>query len=284
MLIAGVLVMPSARETARRVQCADNLRQFAAAVEDYGDNGPSGEDLPPPYVADANGKPMHSWRVLLLPYLGEKALYDAYDFDEPWDGPNNSKLAARMPEVFRCPSQHEAGQPDTETNYFAVVGPETMWPEDRRIRHGHVADGLVFTLMLIEVRGLGISWMEPRDVTFEEAMDLLTTKPRSGHTVAADGLLTTTYYETASRNIVLGDGTVIWLGQFSDAGDARALLTRIGRDHPPDFMNKEYVETKATTVVKWDKVVALGVLVVLALLPLAWLGRRPKRAETAQHS
>ena len=35
---------------------------------------------------------MHSWRVLLLPYLDRSDLYKAYDFTEPWDGPNNRKL------------------------------------------------------------------------------------------------------------------------------------------------------------------------------------------------
>ena len=48
--------------------------------------------FPPAYVADASGRPMHSWRVLILPYLDQQQLYDQYDFSEPWNGPNNQQL------------------------------------------------------------------------------------------------------------------------------------------------------------------------------------------------
>ena len=57
----------------------------------------------PAYVADENGKPMHSWRVLLLPMLEQQALYESYDFDEPWNGPNNSRLLAQTPPSYQCP-------------------------------------------------------------------------------------------------------------------------------------------------------------------------------------
>ena len=49
--------------------------------------------FPPAYIADKNGKPMHSWRVLILPYLDYDDLYKAYDFSEPWDGPKNKTAA-----------------------------------------------------------------------------------------------------------------------------------------------------------------------------------------------
>lgn len=47
---------------------------------------------------------MHSWRVLILPYIGEDALYNTYKFDEPWDGPNNIKLLNQIPRLYACPS------------------------------------------------------------------------------------------------------------------------------------------------------------------------------------
>src|SRR4051812_11083639 len=64
--------------------CDGQMRQIALAMRSYqADYG----CLPPAYIADAQGKPMHSWRVLLLPYLDQAGLYDAYNFGEPWDGP-----------------------------------------------------------------------------------------------------------------------------------------------------------------------------------------------------
>ena len=74
-----------------RAACGDNLKHIAMALHKYRQaNG----CFPPAYIADKNGKPMHSWRVLILPYLDQDALYKAYDFTEPWDGPTNKKLLA----------------------------------------------------------------------------------------------------------------------------------------------------------------------------------------------
>src|SRR5690606_28292508 len=64
-----------------RGQCQNNLRQVVLALHGYHvDHG----CFPPAYVADAAGRPMHSWRVLVLPYLEEQDLYAAYNFAEPW--------------------------------------------------------------------------------------------------------------------------------------------------------------------------------------------------------
>jgi Protein of unknown function (DUF1559) len=56
--------------------------------------------FPPAYVADRDGKPIHSWRVLILPFLEQQELYRAYNFDEPWNGPNNRKLASRVGKIY----------------------------------------------------------------------------------------------------------------------------------------------------------------------------------------
>ncbi len=82
--------------------------------------------FPPAYVVDRQGKPMHSWRVLILPFMEQKELYDAYDFAEPWDGPNNRKLASRIGSIY-LRSGLDSGQAQT-TSFVAVVGPQTAWP------------------------------------------------------------------------------------------------------------------------------------------------------------
>jgi hypothetical protein len=89
-----------AREQARRAQCTGHLCQISMALRIYNDTFGC---LPPAYVADASGRPMHSWRVLILPYLNEQQLYNDYNFNEPWDGPNNRKLIGMMPRGFACP-------------------------------------------------------------------------------------------------------------------------------------------------------------------------------------
>ena len=84
----------SAREAARRMQCLNNLKQIALALHNYHDVYGV---FPPAYIPDAQGKPKHSWRVLILPFLEEQGTYEKYDFDEPWDGPNNRALLTSMP-------------------------------------------------------------------------------------------------------------------------------------------------------------------------------------------
>ncbi len=76
-----------------------NIRDLSMALHYYHAQHGS---FPPAYIADENGNPMHSWRVLILPYIEERDLYDQYDFDEPWDGPNNSLLHDKVVDLFNC--------------------------------------------------------------------------------------------------------------------------------------------------------------------------------------
>ena len=92
---------------------------------------------------------------------------EQYDFSEPWDGPNNSKLAEKMPAIFRCPSDEEN---KNETNYVAVVGPETAWPGSSTTKSRDISDGTSNTIMIFEVADSGINWLEPRDLTLGQAM------------------------------------------------------------------------------------------------------------------
>ena len=82
-----------ARLAANRNMCANQLHQIALAIRSYVD---AHHALPPLYTTDADGKPLHSWRTLILPFLDQARLYNEYRFDEPWDGPNNRKLAGRL--------------------------------------------------------------------------------------------------------------------------------------------------------------------------------------------
>jgi prepilin-type processing-associated H-X9-DG protein len=163
--ILAALLLPavqSAREAARRAQCSNNLKQIGLAMLNY---EMARKTFPPAYTTDKNGKPLHSWRVLLLPYLEEEALYQQIRLDEPWNSPHNRTLASRMPQVYRCPS--DAPQPGI-TSYAMLVGPHAFsdGPHGRRI--SAIKDGLSNTIMIVEADGAGINWMEPRDLNVEE--------------------------------------------------------------------------------------------------------------------
>jgi hypothetical protein len=105
-LIALLLpAVQQAREAARRTQCKNNMKAIALAMHNYHDTYGS---FPPAYIPDENGKPMHSWRVLILPMLDQQFLYSQYDFDQPWDSPANRSVMDRMPAIYGCPSSPDA--------------------------------------------------------------------------------------------------------------------------------------------------------------------------------
>ena len=119
---------------------------------------------PPPFLADENGKPMHSWRVLLLPYLDRNDVYKQYRFDEPWDGPNNRLLADQMPAQYALHGCEKPG--NVTTNYLRVVGDSTASPMGRTLRDSDITDGTASTLFIVENVDSRIHWMEPRDLDF----------------------------------------------------------------------------------------------------------------------
>ena len=82
---------------------------------------------------------MHSWRVLILPFLEQGELYKLYNFAEPWNGPNNRKLASRIGHSY-LRSGLESDQVHT-TSFVAVVGPQTAWPGGKSIANKDLGDG-----------------------------------------------------------------------------------------------------------------------------------------------
>jgi hypothetical protein len=265
VLIPAVRSSPSSHTS----QCRNNMKQLALGLHMYWDQY---KVLPPPYVADASGKPMHSWRVLLLPFIDRPDLFARYNLSEPWNGPNNSKLAASMPDVFRCPSQ--AGGPADEAHYFAVVDPQTAWPPGGGCTMLGITDGTSRTMMLIEVPDKSVNWMEPCDLTFDEAVKELTSKARTRHADTNSGLFTS---RGSARNVAICDGSVRSFPQILDAEYATALLTAAGGetqfptlsdsldDDSPLFSKPQFL---------WGKVYALAAFALLSLAPVTRLRHR----------
>ena len=163
LVIGGLLGLGSravhqAREAARASQCLCNLCMIKLALLNYHEANGS---FPPAYVADADGKPMHSWRVLILPYLEHNPLFATYNMAEPWDGPNNRKLLDLRPNVYDCPSR---GAGRGLTSYVAIVGPGTAFPGSKTTKLGDIHDGPGRTILVAEVSNVDIAWTEPRDL------------------------------------------------------------------------------------------------------------------------
>jgi hypothetical protein len=136
-------------------RCKANLRAIGLALQayhtDYG-------CYPPAYTTDAAGRPMHSWRALILNHLGEHDLFKAYRFDEAWNGPHNSKLSLRTPEIYQCPAHSSPGR----SSYAVVVGTGTAFPGSTGVSNSQITDRKA--TLVVELEGGGIPWLEPRDL------------------------------------------------------------------------------------------------------------------------
>ena len=154
-------VIQTIRATRQQAQCADQMKELGIAMLNYYSEHDS---FPPAYLVDKDGKPMHSWRVLLLPWLGKKGLYNQYRFEEPWNSPHNMDIGKKLDgDYFRCPSDADASS--SETSYMMIVGPGTISDGTSVSRIGNgISDGVSNTILLVEVTNSGASWWEPRDL------------------------------------------------------------------------------------------------------------------------
>ncbi|MGD9720255.1 MAG: DUF1559 domain-containing protein [Pirellulales bacterium] len=239
ILCGGVmtaLLLPAvqaAREAARRATCTNQLRQIGMALATYNDKYQS---FPPAYVAGADGKPMHSWRVLVLPFFGDPnldALYEQYKFDEPWDSPHNRQLAERFDaSIFHCPSDDSASD---ETSYLAVVDPSTVWPgaTAKSVAEVFRADGTAQTVLLVESSGSGIHWMEPRDLTLAEAMQGINSG-RPPPNISS--------HHPLGVNVLWCDVRVTFLSEETSQKELRGLLTATGGEVVRTNEEVEHVE------------------------------------------
>jgi hypothetical protein len=196
-LLPVLLTPSSVSRVARRGMCATNLRVIALGLQGYHDQFGC---LPPASVPDKNGKPMNSWRVAVLPYLEHADLYRSYNFNEPWNGPRNSKLATWL-KIYVCPGDHTiTGRPPNATNYVAVTGTGTVWSSNISRPGKPIANDR--RVLLVEVENSGIPWMEPKDLTVDEAIAGLTSK---------SGLRICSGHDKRLANAVLADGEVVEL-------------------------------------------------------------------------
>lgn len=145
------------------IACMNNASQIVAALSAYASDYGT---YPPPVIYDSAGKPMHSWRVLVLPYLGEDALHAQYDFDEPWDSQQNAALLASCPEVYISPPNRARSV--SESSYMLITGQGTAFPASGPVRPSQIIDGLANTLLVVEVQNTIYEWTRPMDINFSK--------------------------------------------------------------------------------------------------------------------
>jgi prepilin-type processing-associated H-X9-DG protein len=169
-----------------------------------------------------DGQPGLSWRVALLPQLGQEKLYRKFKLDEPWDGPTNRPLLAEMPDVYLMPGQ--TNDRSGQTYYQVFVGPGTLFEEPKPgpppgldgvrlgLRGEDATDGMANTILVTAGRS-PVPWTRPEDLPFDP-FGLL--PPLSDRV-------------PGGFNILFGDGSARFLPHRTTPDQTlKALITRNG--------------------------------------------------------
>lgn len=174
--VIGVLValllpaVQAARGAARRVQSTNNLKQIGLAMHNFHDTF---RGLPAQAKTDADGNKLLSWRVMILPFIEQSAMFDQFHMDEPWDSEHNKQFIKHMPEIYRRPNSKA---PEGYTTYLVPVGENTVFeakskptPEGQKFTTGSrfrdITDGLSNTAMCVEVNDdAAVIWTKPSDL------------------------------------------------------------------------------------------------------------------------
>jgi len=188
-----------------------NLRQLGGALSGYHDN--HGHF---PAAGGATGK--LSWRVHILPLLGEDALYKQFKLDEPWDSPTNSALLAKMPKIY-APVRQDGSVPDGWTFYQVFTKPGGAFPLDGKgptLAKIANQDGTAKTFLLAEA-GHPVPWTKPADVAFDPKGAI----PKLGHAVST------------GFHGVMFDGNVYFINNSTSQENIRRwIIPDDGRDVP----------------------------------------------------
>ncbi len=148
-----------AREQARTLS-GDNLRKIGEAIEVY-DN--LNNHYPQQAILSKEGKPLLSWRVAILPHLGEEELFKQFKLDEPWDGPHNRGLLPKMPRVYASLTP----QPEPHVTFYrGFAGKGAFFESGRKLRYSDIADGTQNTIMVVEA-ARPVPWTKPDELLFD---------------------------------------------------------------------------------------------------------------------
>ncbi len=198
----------------QRVHSQNNLKQIGIAILNYESTF---RQFPFPGISDGApvGKEMNpklSWRVAILPYIDQAALYNRFKLDEPWDSDHNKKLIPLMPKVFAPVNGVKA--PKGQTFYQIFQGASALRPG---MGFRDFKDGLSNTVFVVESDD-SVPWTQPEDLLYNPKKPL----PKLGGLFGGD------------FNVVMGDGSVRWLPKTISEKKLRALITPDGADIVPE--------------------------------------------------
>jgi prepilin-type processing-associated H-X9-DG protein len=158
------VLQSSLREAANRFKSSNNLKQIGLALHVHHDKKGA---FPGGAVFDREGRMLHGWQTLILPYLEQDDLYRKINLGLPWDHPVNvSNFQTVIPEYL-----HPAGKSTQDPSGFPLIhyaGNVRLLGGEKSIKETDITDGTSNTIMAGESAGNFRAWGYPanwRDLT-----------------------------------------------------------------------------------------------------------------------
>jgi hypothetical protein len=176
------------RNAVARTGTGSKLGEVYKALELYA-NDNNGK-YPPPYTKSAQGSPLLSWRVLILPYIEQQNLFNKFNQNEPWDGPTNKPLLSFMPKMYLSSGNYDVNTA-FKTTFLAPVAKETIFSPAGGVTKNSVSDGLSNTILIADVDDdFATEWTRPVDLNVNAqnpALGLTNSNPAGFMALFGDG-------------------------------------------------------------------------------------------------
>jgi hypothetical protein len=198
----------------QRITSANNLKQMVLATINLADT--NGGVMPAAAIYDKDGKPLLSWRVAILPYIEQEALYKEFHLDEPWDSEHNKKLLPKMPKVYL---RLGADPKETKTHYRVFHGPGAAYEGTKGRRYpADFIDGTSNVILIVEAEE-GVPWTKPDELPFDPKKDL----PKLG------------FKDSYYFQVAFADGSVRVVTKKVEKDAVKAYVQRASGEVRPDL-------------------------------------------------
>ncbi len=150
-----------------RTHARNNLKQVVLAFHNHHDVN---KRFPAAFNVDANGQPLLSWRVHILPFIAEKALYDQFHLNEPWDSEHNKTLIPLIPKAYSGFNEPELAK-QGRTRLVVPTGLGMAFEGNDGLPIPEFLDGTSNTVIAVEVNSsAAVVWTKPDDLIVDAKM------------------------------------------------------------------------------------------------------------------
>lgn len=218
------------RESTRRSQCKNNLKEIDLGMHNYHDEF---GQFPDSTTHAQDSEPV-SWRVSILPYVDRKADFANYVPTATWDSDDNLLISKTNVGRYVCPSV-PINQKDTAGRWYSayatLVGPHTAFSDGAGKPIPEFTDGTSNTVFVVEACGQQIVWTEPRDIELtDENLGINLPGHKSGQSIGS-----WSSYHRSGAHTLLADGSVRFLSVATDPRVLRAITTATGGEDVGNF-------------------------------------------------